>query len=427
MSKIGFFGFVDFGPYARSGNAIFVEREITNDLNLKIRDYDVVILPLCPLFSEHLNNLYKQSNLLSFDSNQILATDLAYSGIKLALEQGSHICFLYCDIEIEQLHRSGHGGVLGGRFLEKDGLVIKQPYRSSGLTTLAKRLDSFVRQFSNTKYYFKYEDENKQFKHPICCLDNDVNCVSGFALQIGRGFLYFLPVNPTAIEQGPLYITLSECILDDITTRLSPQASPILESFQFEVEKPLRQKKQKMLVSLEQIDEAIAKHQEPKDILFLRDDPLADRLPQWLMDYLKFRTRRHDEYVEDFWLLDEGGNEAAICEAKGLSSNVKREHITQLVQHREQRDLPDDFPSILLVNTFSEANSVKDKDRQRIVKLECQKAAKNHVLIVRTLDLVRILDLVWQEKLDISKVRELLLSETGWLKVTEQGYEVFRD
>ena len=95
-----------------------------------------------------------------------------------------------------------------------------------------------------------------------------MNRVSGFALQIGRGFLYFLPVNPTAIKQGPLYITLSECILDDITARLSPQASPILESFQFQVEKPLRQKKQKVLASLEQIDEAIAKHQEPKDILF---------------------------------------------------------------------------------------------------------------------------------------------------------------
>jgi hypothetical protein len=268
MAKFGFLGFVNFSPHVRGENTISAEEEITTNLNLKIRDYDVVIVPFCPLFSRYLNNLYKEKNLLSFDSTQILATDLAYSGIKLALEQGYHICFLYCDIEMEQVIQFGHDGVLGGRFLKDEGLVIKKSYRSAGLMTLVERLDPFVRQFSNTKYYFKYEDENKQFKHPICCLGNDNNCVSGFALQVGSGLLYFLPVNPVAIEQGHLYTMLTECLFNDIKTRLSPQSSPILESFQFEVEKPLRQKKQKVLLGLEQIGEAIAKHQEPKDILF---------------------------------------------------------------------------------------------------------------------------------------------------------------
>jgi hypothetical protein len=139
-------------------------------------------------------------------------------------------------------------------------------------------------------------------------------------------------------------------------------------------------------------------------------------------------TKRYEEYVEDFYILDEKGEkEVAICEVKGLSKNVKREHITALVQHREQRELADDFPSILFVNTFADSESVEEKDGQRVGKMEYQKAVKNHVLIVRTLDLVRMLDLVWQKKLDISKIRGLLLSETGWLKVTDQGHEVFRD
>jgi uncharacterized protein YaiI (UPF0178 family) len=431
MAKIGFLGFVDFGPYAHHGNTILAEKEITNDLNIKIRDYDIVVVPFCPIFQFGYNNLFwidEPLDGLGSNSVQIRATELAYSGIKLALEGGSHFCFLYCDLDIQQLLFCGHSAVLGGRLLKDEGLVMKQLYQAAGLMPLTKLLDQFVRQFGSENCYFKYEDENKQFKHPLCCSDNDTNCVRGFALQIGRGLLYVLPVNPVAIGQVPLYTTLSECLLNDIATRLSPQTTPIMESFQFKVEKPLRQKRQNVLASLEQIDEAIARYQEPKDILFLRDDPLADRLHQWLTGYLSIITKRHEEYVEDFYILDEKGERAvAICEVKGLSKNVKREHITALVQHREQRELADDFPSILFVNTFADSESVKDKEGQRVVKLECQKAVKNHVLIVRTLDLVRMLDLVWQKKLDISKIRELLLSETGWLKVTDKGYQIFKD
>lgn len=445
MAKIGFFGFIDFDLYGHGGNAILAEKKISQDLNLKIGDCDLAIIPFCPVFDARLDNLFRVGKAGTVDSSgeyvfpeervlgllnnpfQVSAADLAYAGIKLALEEGTHVCLLYCTQDMEQFRYCEHGTVLGGKFLKDEGLVEGTASLCNDLVPVAERLSPFIRRFSSSEFYFQYSDENKQFKHVICCLDNDTKRVCGFALEIGRSLLYVLPVNPVAIDQKLLYNTLSECLLSDCEARLVPQASPILESFQFEVEKPLRQKKQKVLASLEQIDEAIAKHQEPKDILFLRDDPLADRLPQWLANYFEIRTRRHDEYVEDFWLLGEGGNEVAICEAKGLSSNVKREYITQLVQHREQRDLPDDFPSILFANTFAEANSVKDKDRQRIGKLEYQKAVKNHVLIVRTLDLVRMLDLVWQKKLDISKIRELLLSETGWLKVTDQGHEVFRD
>ncbi|MCJ7790814.1 MAG: hypothetical protein MUP49_00110 [Dehalococcoidia bacterium] len=429
MSKIAFLGFEEFGPWTSSGNTILGEKEITRDLNQKIKSYDIVVVPFSPIF-QGWNNLFRREEPLNnLDSNtvQIRATDLAYSGIKLALEGGSHICFLYCDLDMQQLLFCGYSALLGGRLLKDEGLVIKQLYRPAGFIPITKWLDQFVRQFSSGSCYFKYEDESKKFKHPLCCSDNDTNCIRGFALQKGRGLVYILPVNPVAIEQGPLYTTLSECLVNDISTRLFPQTAPITEAFQFKVEKQFRQKKQKVITILEQVNETIAKHQEPKDILFLRDDPLADRIPLWLTDYFEIRTKRQEDYVEDFWILDDKGKEVAICEVKGLSKNVKREYITALVQHREQRDLADDFPSILFVNTFADSESVEEKDGQRVVKLECQKAVKNHVLIVRTLDLVRMLDLVWQKKLDINNIRELLLSETGWLRVTEQGYEIFKN
>ena len=270
MSKIAFLGFEDFGPWASGGHTVSGEKEITKDLNQKIKNYDIVVVPFSPIF-QGWNNLFRREEpLLKLDLNtvQITATDLAYSGIKLALEEGSHFCFLYCDLDMQQLRLCGYNALLGGRLLKDEGLVIKQLYTPAGFIPLTKWLDQFVRQFSSGSCYFKHEDESKKFKHPLCCSDNDTNCIRGFALQKGRGLVYVLPVNPVAIEQGPLYTTLGACLVNDISTRLFPRVTPIVESFQFKVEEPLRKKEQKLLATLEQINETIAKHQEPKDILF---------------------------------------------------------------------------------------------------------------------------------------------------------------
>ncbi|MFC2059276.1 hypothetical protein ACFLTS_06560 [Chloroflexota bacterium] len=250
--------------------------------------------------------------------------------------------------------------------------------------------------------------------------------VCGFAERIGKGLLYILPGAPAKDNEHEFITTLIRCLLDDIQARIYPETSPIVESYQFETEKEIRDKRQQIQTQLDEIDESISEYDKKKDILFLRDTPLANRLSEWLTTYINIRTRRHEEYNEDFWILDDTGNHVAICEVKALSKNIKREHITALVQHREHHDLPDDFPSTLFVNTFADVETVEEKDL-RITKVECQKAIRDNVLIIRTLDLVRLLDLVEQVKIETTKINDLLLTEKGWLKVSDEGYEVIKD
>lgn len=242
--------------------------------------------------------------------------------------------------------------------------------------------------------------------------------LSALAVRIGRGLVYIVPGNVVGGAEHELVNSLTSAILAHSRSLARPRSAPIVESFSFTNEAPLHVERAKWLEQIEQINSRLAEYNAIKDILFLRDDPLADRLPGWIEHHLGIRTQRHESYVEDFWLVDERGAQLAICEAKGLSDNVKREHVTQLVHHREERDLPDDFPSMLVANTFAAAETERAKDKQRIGPNECRKAVRNNVLILRTLDLVRLSDQLERGIVTTADILGLITNEIGWLKVT---------
>ena len=383
---------------------------------MDLKGCELVIMPFAPL-------------LAPTESAHQAAAEHLYRRARLCLESGASICLIYEDIDSIR----GLGDnlsvrvVIGKMFLQSEGIshaILSRVRDLAGVNTLSP----FLKEYASTNYYFSYREKGPQLRHTLCWPRDDEEDVCGFALEIEKGLLYVLPGAPIEGGETEFINSLIRCLLTDIRSRLYPETSPIIESFQFHAEKELRTSRHKLESQLQKIDHSIARYNQKKDILFLRDTPLENRLPEWLATYMGIRTRRHEEYNEDFWILDETGTtDVAICEAKGLSKNVKREHITALVQHREHHDLADDFPSVLFVNTFADAETVEEKARQRVTKIECQKACRDHVLIVRTLDLVRLLDLLEQNNMDSHKIRELLLTERGWLNVADDGYELITD
>jgi hypothetical protein len=77
-----------------------------------------------------------------------------------------------------------------------------------------------------------------------------------------------------------------------------------------------------------------------------------------------------------------------LCEIKGVSRGVKREHVDQADNHRECAGLPSDFPTLLIVNTgIKSARSVEEKD-QIIEPEQVRHSAQLHVLSLCTMDLL---------------------------------------
>ena len=133
-------------------------------------------------------------------------------------------------------------------------------------------------------------------------------------------------------------------------------------------------------------------------------------------------TKKDEIYEEDFWII-EHNKETLIIEVKGLDKNLKRQHISQLDEHRAAREKPDDFPALLIVNSFNRARSLKEKDRN-ISTNEIKKAVRTNILILRTLDLCSAYYLMERKELDPKELLKIIKTERGWLNVTASGLEV---
>ena len=171
------------------------------------------------------------------------------------------------------------------------------------------------------------------------------------------------------------------------------------------------------------LNEELSKFDEFKKILYLGDYELEKQVPIFL-DSIGILTRREERFIEDFWIL-ESDRKLAICECKGLKKNLTRGLLAKLEHHRGEYGLPDDFPAVMIVNTFLSAISLKQKRRQ-IEKKEITKAMNDHLLIIRTIDLVFAYDQILRGSLTTQELLTLLKTEVGWLEITRDKWSMHK-
>jgi len=160
----------------------------------------------------------------------------------------------------------------------------------------------------------------------------------------------------------------------------------------------------------------LAKERNLKSVLWLKHNELRDACLK-LLDYMGIETLMDDKGEEDFWLL-ENGSPFAICECKGLDNNLLRTDISKFDEHREAQGKDEKFPSLLIVNSFNKAGYLKSKDVP-IPSNVVQKALSSKFLLIRTLDLVYLLDLIQRQKNSKENFIEILKKEHGWIAVKD--------
>ena len=356
---------------------------------------------------------------LTLNANSSLhdkATELLARRLLAASEAGKRICLLYAEDIAAQ-------SFIGGRLLLRWSMKVEGSPTSLA-HVYADEFEVYLREYGVPGYVFAQRPGPQVRQYPLAGPNDDAQRMSAFAVAEGGGFIYVVPGNIVPGSERPLLATLADSIQAHSSSVLRPTTAPIAESFAFTEERALREERKSKQAELDDLDARIAGYRARKDILFLRDHTLADRVPEWMSEYLGFGTRRTEEYKEDFWLVDDKDEDAVICEAKGLTQNVKRQHIRQLVLHRDERDLADDYPSLLVANTFADAETEEEKARQRISPRECSTAVKEHVLVVRTLDLLRLLDQVERGLVSPPDVWILLTTAVGWLKVEGDARDI---
>lgn len=121
-----------------------------------------------------------------------------------------------------------------------------------------------------------------------------------------------------------------------------------------------------------------------------------------------------DRCVDDATLRGDGDSIIAVFEMKGVKRNFSRADVGQVDAHRERLGLPAGTPGILIMNTMMVADSLKAKDQAPHPDI-IKKAVAEHVVLIRTLDLLRLADAAEAGDLDREQFRRDLLRDSGWM------------
>ncbi len=128
-----------------------------------------------------------------------------------------------------------------------------------------------------------------------------------------------------------------------------------------------------------------------------------------------------DKLNEDFLIRTE--NYTLIGEIKGVTSNVKNDHVGQIEHHYqrymdglEDNGLTENVHQILIINPFrTKALSMREPVHERQIAL----AERNGCLIVETVSLLRLFEAFLEHRISSEQCVEIFCNRTGILKISE--------
>lgn len=208
--------------------------------------------------------------------------------------------------------------------------------------------------------------------------------------------------------------------------RVSKEMPKWLSDFRFEREAQLEGEADSLRSKWKEIRTELDAYQSLKGALCFRSDPLVQTVSGILKQFFDLEIKVDDKCIEDAVLTDEDGNVLAVFEIKGVNRNFERNDVNQVDSHRERLKLPPQTPGILIINTMMKTRSLSEKDVSPHPD-NIKKAVADHVLMIRTLDLLRYADGVEAGQLRKEDFRETMLTEDGWLKVENGQADVVRE
>jgi hypothetical protein len=155
-----------------------------------------------------------------------------------------------------------------------------------------------------------------------------------------------------------------------------------------------------------------------KAILWLKHNELRDRCMAALNE-MSIPTWKDDKGIEDIRILNKAGTEICICEVKGKDADIAKNDLLKFEANRDAAGKAESFPSLLIANTHNKSDTLEEKDKP-IPSNVIEHAVRNNILIIRTLDLFKLLDIYQEEKIKSEEIVEKHTHLDGWMRVGQE-------
>lgn len=341
--------------------------------------------------------------------------------LQLLLQGGGFVCFLLCEPFIDM----DRGNNFENTDLAKVNLNFSQFYRENfkgRATALQVIRDEFLRFFE------LYGAANTHFKNYNNNIDQRVlaqagNVVVSMILWDERFFIPCLMPENTPERLEEFFRLLCDAIIA-IRKKLQIEIPAWVDEFKFQQETILSSERDRLTEEIEHIGSKLSQYERYKRVLLSDDIALVESVAELLEKGFGLKIDTYDELREDIRILNKANQPIIFIEIKGTNRGVKRENINQADSHRERANLPVDFPTVLIMNThIKNARNLAEKDQDIAIE-QVVHATKSNVLILRTYDLLQLLELYLSEVISQDYVVSIFATRTGWLKVIDKQVQI---
>jgi hypothetical protein len=169
---------------------------------------------------------------------------------------------------------------------------------------------------------------------------------------------------------------------------------------------------------LKRLKESLEESRKSKQIMALSGPQLREGVLRFLSAGLSMPAQQGEGEHGAFWLVAEAvGEKWCFGEIRdSADGNVTREHLAHVMIDREASSMPETFPALLVVNTFFRKDSMDDRD-QKVPGEVARRAAEDHILIVRTLDLIRLYQKEQAGFAGLQEFQAAVRTGGGWYEV----------
>ncbi len=361
---------------------------------------------------------------------QIFGDELAkrIKELNLLLDKGGFACFLLCDpfIEEDSAGNDLRGTDLVKYFLHADGFYrnnfdTRVPHVRPVLSEFKPFLDLYGAAWSwfVTPWGWKAKRIAMVADRLVgMILGQQIFCVPA---QLPQAIPDRVPgPNPVAKE----FFTLLAGGLVAVVRKLAVETPSWVDAYRFDKEGEALERKAALETEITGLDAEIAAFRLFKRVLVTSDYALVEAVRHLLETGFGFKLDATDELREDLKVLGDDDKPIVLAEVKGTNAGVKREQVNQADSHRERAGLDAAVPSILIINTnIKNARSLEEKD-QPVAPEQVKHAKHIGILVLRTLDLLRLLGLYKRGTITREEVLRLLATVSGWLRVTDERAEI---
>ncbi len=344
------------------------------------------------------------------------------------LREGKWICFLVGRI-IDDLPKGLHSESssdtdLSKRILNAFGVERHRRYHLDVPVNVRARdgeFESYVQAYGEPTTVFELPHDPAIERRVVVELTNGAAVGVEFDHQ-----LFFLPFYPPD-KKWSTAVSIAKTAAHAISNYRRKRAIEIpswVDEIRFQGEEALYLKINSLLEKVNRLESELESWRDYKGILTTSGIALKSRIVAILESFFGLKVDRIEDDHEEAIITGDDDSSLVIFETKSAERYIQKTWSDELNSHKTIHGLPESVPGVLFINMDKSLQWIDS----RLAKTPPQElvgyAGKHNVLIVRTIDLLLLMQQLENDPRRTQRLMEVFCSGGGWLKADRASYRV---